>query len=259
MVNFHPRSWHESFTPVEQWQLQELWGALAQRLRPLSPDLTFPEVLNEPIYPEGVAPWEELQKKVLARIRAELPRETVIVTSNHWSAIDSLPALHPLPDRNLVYTFHIYEPMVLTALGDFDHTLDRSALRHLPFPVMGPNSCAAAESATMQKHTIDAIRFYCSEHWDSAKIQGLIDQAAEWGRRNHVPLVCGEFGASDGLPPATRFAWISAVRRALEERGIGWALWGYDDSMGFHAHPYGSPPAPLNPGLLHALGLDDHV
>ena len=42
---------------------------------------------------------------------------------------------------------------------------------------------------------------------------------------------------------------------AAEAHGIGWALWGYDDIMGF-ALPRPIPPAPvLDPAVLRALGL----
>jgi endoglucanase len=145
---------------------------------------------------------------------------------------------------------------LLTTVGSFEAGLDRAALARLPFPVEGAHACDAAEEATVQPRTRDVIRFYCSQRWDAAKLRALVDRAAEWGRRNRVALVAGEFGASDRLPPATRLAWITAMRRAFEANGIGWALWGYDDSMGFNIHPYDRPRRPLDPALLRALGLD---
>lgn len=255
MVGWHPQTWHLEQSAVEQQLLQDLWGALAERLRPLDPALTFPEVLNEPVFPKNEPAWEALQAKVLARIRAALPRATVVLTGNDWGAIDGLVGLHPVADGNVVYSFHSYDPMVLTTLGGFESDLDHTALAHLPFPVEGAHACDAAESATAQPRTRDVIRFYCSEHWDPAKLRGLVDRAADWGRRNHVTVVAGEFGASNQLPQATRLAWISAMRRACEADGIGWALWGYDDSLGFDIHPDRWPRLPLDPALLRALGL----
>jgi hypothetical protein len=82
-----------------------------------------------------------------------------------------------------------------------------------------------------------------------------VDQAAAWGRAHGVPVIAGEFGASRNLMPQARLAWISDMRRAFEANGIGWALWGYDDSMGFDLHPLGNAPRRLDSDLLHALGL----
>src|ERR1700760_2031875 len=59
------------------------------------------------------------------------------------------------------------------------------------------------------------------------------------------PLLAGEFGASVALNAPARLAWLKAVREALETSGIGWALWGYDDSMGFAI----TPPPRLRPTL----------
>ena len=65
----------------------------------------------------------------------------------------------------------------------------------------------------------------------------------------------GEFGASARLNTPARLAWIAAVREACERAGIGWALWGYDDVMGFDL-PRPPPFRPaLDPALLTALGL----
>ncbi len=258
MVGWHPQTWNLENSAAQQQQLQDLWGALAPLLRTLDPARTFPEVMNEPVFDKREPQWEALQAKVLARIRAALPRATVVLTGTNWGSVDGLTGLHPLADDNVVYSFHIYEPPLLTSLGSFDGSLDHAALAHLPYPVVGAHACDAAEQATLQPHTRDAIRFYCSEHWDAAKLRALIDRAAEWGRRNHAAVVCGEFGASDQLPPVTRLAWITDMRRALQADSIGWAIWGYDDSMGFDIHPDRFPHRTLDPALLRALGLPGH-
>jgi endoglucanase len=259
VVGWHPQTWHLESSAAEQQELQDLWGAFAQRLRPLDAALTFPEVLNEPVFAKTEPAWETLQIKVLARIRAALPNATVMLTGTGWGSLDGLLGLHPVADGNVVYSFHTYEPPVLTSLGSFEPTLDHAALAHLPFPVEGAHACDAAEGATSDARTRDVIRYYCSQHWDAASLRQLADKAADWGRRNHATVVCGEFGATDQLPPATRLAWIAAMRRALEANGIGWALWGYDDSMGFDIHPDRIPHRGIDPALLRALGLGSHA
>jgi endoglucanase len=72
---------------------------------------------------------------------------------------------------------------------------------------------------------------------------------------HHVPVLAGEFGASAALNPAARLAWLRTVREAFEARRIGWALWGYDDVMGFAvARPPASRPV-LDRAVLAALGM----
>ena len=50
-------------------------------------------------------------------------------------------------------------------------------------------------------------------------------------------------------------AWLGTVHDAFDRRGIGWALWGYDDVMGL-AISRPPPPRPeLDPATLAALGM----
>jgi hypothetical protein len=107
--------------------------------------------------------------------------------------------------------------------------------------------------------------------WDAAWVGTLIERAAAWGREHHAAVLMGEFGAARALNAPARLAWLEAVRRACEQRGIGWALWGHDDTMGFGIDPrvpvrpvsVGSTPlgsthgeSTMDRATLSSLGLD---
>jgi hypothetical protein len=210
--------------------------------------------VNEPVFPNALPAWQALQHRILAELRARLPRNTIILTGNDWSSIGGLLEMAPEADPNVAYSFHFYDPPELTALGAYDPALGRAALAHLPFPAAAAG-CEAAEASARDDRTRAAIHAYCTYGWSAAVVRQRIARAAEWARRNHAALIAGEFGASTALAPAARRAWINAVRQACEAEGIGWALWGYDDSMGFAIpRPPGRRPA-LDAALLHALGL----
>jgi hypothetical protein len=74
--------------------------------------------------------------------------------------------------------------------------------------------------------------------------------------RNHAVLLAGELGASARLNTRARLAWIADVRGECERAGIGWALWGYDDVMGFDISRPPPPRPVLDAALLEALGLN---
>jgi aryl-phospho-beta-D-glucosidase BglC (GH1 family) len=252
VVELHPAAWHLEQSAQDRARLIALWRTLAPALRGFDARLTFPEVLNEPVFTADPAAWEALQKSVVAIIRAALPASTIIVSGNDWSSIDGLLRLHPLADRNVIYSFHFYEPTLLTTLGEFQTGLDAGALAKLPFPVADLQSCEAipANAATQ-----GAIRYYCAGRWDASRLQSRIALAADWGRRNGVPVVAGEFGARNQLNAPARLAWLQTVRQACEADGIGWALWGYEDSFGLAVHrPPGDRPR-LDAVVLGALGL----
>jgi endoglucanase len=254
VVSLHPVDWHPETASEDRARLLATWRSLAPVLRAFDPRLTFPEVLNEPVFAGDPLGWARLQHDVLGEIRAILPTSTVILTGNDWGGIDGLLASAPDPDPDVVYSFHLYEPAELTALAAYRPGLDSSALARLPFPAGDGAACLDVANRTSDVPTADLMRFYCAQHWDAGRLAARIGTADGWARRNHVALLAGEFGASRLLNRTARLAWLAAVRDACERWSIGWALWGYDDSMGFALRPpVGSRH--LDPGVLQALGL----
>jgi len=253
VVALFATDWHLETDPTDRARLLTAWRALARVLRRFDPTATFPEVLNEPVFAADPAAWTGLQHEAVVQIRAILPTNTIILSGGDWGSITGLRSLTPDPDPNVIYSFHLYEPAELTALGAYRPGLDTAALARLPFPATDPAVCVAAASS-QDVPTADLMRFYCAQHWDAAKVAGRVATAAAWAQRHHVAVLAGEFGASQRLNTPARLAWLTSVREACERQGFGWALWGYDDSMGFALHPPGDP-RPLDPGVLRALGL----
>ena len=255
----HPATWHLEQSAADRDRLLAFWRRVGPALRPLDPRLTFPEILNEPVFADtsqAGAPqaWEALQDAALATVRAALPDATVVLTGADWGGVDGLTALHPVADPNVIYSFHLYEPQELTALAAYRPGLDRAALARLPFP-MDAAGCETAADSTADVATRGVIGFLCSMHWDAARVGARVAQAAAWGRAHQAAVLLGEFGASRALNAPARLAWLAAVRIACQQRGIGWALWGYDDVMGFGIDPRTPARAAMDRATLAALGL----
>jgi endoglucanase len=246
----HPLAWRLESSEADRAALSESWRVLAPLLGRFDPALTFPELLNEPVFANASDGWRALQHKTLAQVRQALPLNTIVLTGNDWGSIDGLLAVVPEADPDVVYSLHFYDPVELTSLAAWRADVDRTLLARLPFPVRDVAACEAIGSDSV---TGGVVRFYCRERWDEARIATRIDAAAAWARHNNVAVLVGEFGATMGLNAPARQAWLAAVRQACERAGIGWALWGYDDIMGF-AMP--RPPrgrVDLDPGTLRAL------
>jgi endoglucanase len=252
----HPASWRLESSAPDRARLLAFWRAVGPLLARFDPRLTFPEVLNEPVFPGDPAGWAALQASALAIIRASLPAHTVILTGQDWGSVGGLLALAPVNDANVVYSVHFYDPAELTSLAAYRPGLDSVALARLPFPMDAPG-CASAADAAADAPTRDLIRFVCARHWNAAMVRARFAEAGAWARRNRVAVLLGEFGASARLNAPARLAWIAAVRDAAEREGIGWALWGYDDAMGFGVPRPPGPRPLLDGGLLRALGLRD--
>ncbi|MBV9655903.1 MAG: cellulase family glycosylhydrolase [Acetobacteraceae bacterium] len=252
VVELHPSNWQPERSAADGARLLSVWRELAPALRPFDPRLTFPEILNEPVFTADPADWDSLQRSAAAAIRAALPANTLVASGNDWSSVDGLLRLHPLADANIVYSFHFYEPAVLTGLGTYQAGLDAGALAALPFPVVDVAPCVATPANAA---TRGAVRYYCGGQWDASRVAARIALASGWGQRHGVPVIAGEFGALQQLNAPARLAWLRAVRQACEANGLGWALWGYEDGFGFAVpRPPGDRPR-LDPTILAALGL----
>lgn len=242
----HPYDWHLETNPAP---LREFWSSLAPRLRGLDPAATVPEIVNEPVFPNDPNAWAKLQHQVLLQIRRSLPNATIILTGADWSSIRGLEALVPETDPNVAYTFHFYDPVELTALAAYRNDVDRRALAGLPFPAN--EDCPTATDPA----TSGVIAYYCAGRWNPERLALQVARAAHWAAASHVRLLAGEFGASADLNRPARLAWLKATSSAFEANGIGWAIWGYDDSMGFNLPRPPGPHPHLDPGILTALGI----
>lgn len=235
----------------------ETWRRLAPMLRRLDPAVTFPELLNEPVFAGEPDAWARIQHDALIRVRSDLPAHTIVLSGADWSSVAGLLALTPEADPNVIYSFHVYEPAELTALGAYRTGLDSAAMAQLPFPVTDETACRATSLAARDTQTADLMQFYCGQRWDIGKVAGRIAAAGAWGRQHRVAVLAGEFGASQRLNSSARLAWLASVRQACEREGIGWALWGYDDSMGFAQRPSVSRTE-LDRRILNALALTEN-
>jgi endoglucanase len=255
IVSAHPVDWNLDTNAADRARLTAFWRNLAPALREFPPALTFAEVLNEPVFRADPGAWWRLQDSLVGIIRAALPDHTIVLTGHDWGSIAGLLALTPVADGNVVYSFHYYDPVELTSLAAWRQGLDRAALARLPFPETDPAQCDPAADAAKDQTTSDMIRFYCATGWDEAHVRSRLVDAAGWGREHGVALLAGEFGVSARVNPAARLAWLALVRATCSANGIGWALWGYDDVMGFDLpRPPGNKPV-LDRSVIKALGL----
>ena len=255
LVVLHPSNWHLETSAADRAALLDSWRVLAPLLARFDSALTFAELLNEPVFPDAADAWRGLQHHALAQVRRALPLNTIVLTGNAWGGIDGLLAVVPEADPDVMYSFHFYDPVELTTLAAWRRDVDTAVLARLPFPVRDVADCQAVGSDAV---TGGVISFYCRERWDEARIEARIDAAAAWAHANSVVLLAGEFGATIRLNAEARRTWLATVRSACERAGIGWALWGYDDIMGFATRrPPGNRLA-IDPATLQAL-LPDAV
>jgi aryl-phospho-beta-D-glucosidase BglC (GH1 family) len=230
----------------------DFWRALAAHYSTWDADRVFLEIMNEPEFTDRYR-WLGVQMKLAAAIRQGAPGLTIIAAGARWSNDDELVFQEPLRDANVIYNFHFYEPYLFTHQGATWSAYYWHWLRGVRYPSTAESAERAAALAPDEVDRLRVIR-YGREHWDAARIESEMKQAAEWARRRGVPLVCNEFGVyREYADPLDRDAWLHDVRTALERNGIGWTMWDYSGAFGVVTKKDGKAVA--DEGVLRALGM----
>jgi endoglucanase len=255
IIDLHPGADYKRRVSTDNFaaeKLRLLWRSIAQHFAASDPDLVMFEIMNEP---EDRDPyrWSGIEARVLEEIRKQAPRHTVIVTGMEYSDIGDLVLLPQLNDDNLIYNFHYYEPHIFTHQGASWGVPFWINLRAVPYPLT-PESVGKAISEQDDSLAKWELTEAAYGHWDHERISGEMRFAAEWAKSHHVPLTCNEFGVYRNFSdPDARMRWLTDVRSALEENGIGWTMWDYRGGFGVVTKTGGNTLP--DDRVLHALGL----
>lgn len=215
----------------------EAWDALVPFLLDLPWDRVLLEILNEPVVERAV--WGEQGPLLAAAVRARAPRHTIIYPPHLYQRIEALLETRPLEDPNVVYAVHYYDPMAFTHQGaDWGDAND--PLRHVGGLIFPGGLEDASMRALLDRLRLsgrsDAVLLVEEAYaapWDAQRIEAAFGHAGAWSRAHRRKVILNEFGVLRWrAAPRDRRLWLSAVRRAAEAQGLGWAHWDYADGFG---------------------------
>jgi hypothetical protein len=230
------------------------------------------ELMNEPgtVCDEaGNRDWRERLGKLHAAARTAAPKLTLILTGGCAGNAEGLVALDPsdIADDNILWTFHSYQPFLLTHQGAMWAGDFIRYVTGLTYPLGA--SAAQARDAIRQRIETEAplmrragMLAYLDEQLadlDTRKkldavIQRPFDEVAEWARQHNIApaqILLGEFGMIRQeyqnpfvMPAASRAAYASDMIAAAEKHGFSWAIWGYGGAFGVVESFEGQPAEP---------------
>jgi aryl-phospho-beta-D-glucosidase BglC (GH1 family) len=240
-----------------EWQdaFAKFWTVLAARLGKCDPDLTVLEIINEPVFRGRESDWDALNARLAAAIRQSAPQHTIMTSGATWGGIDGLRKLKLLPDKNVVYSFHCYDPFPFTHQGATWSSEDVKPLRNVPYP-SSPETVAPLLAALDDKPgSRRLLERYGNERWNKDKLAARFKEGIEWGARHGVPLYCGEFGVfPPHAQPEHRANWFRDFGEVLAAHKIGWAVWGWDEGFGLSRRHVDGKPV-VDQVVARALGL----
>ncbi len=204
-------------------RFQSLWDRVSARYAK-APNVAF-ELLNEVTDLSFAEPWNALIVRAVETIRKNAPETPIIYGGVCWNSATYVKNLVPPPSSNIIYTFHLYEPLLFThqkapwvkALDngkDIPYTTDMEFFRKNSecLGLVGENLCRS-RARTMgpeffTEFLADAIEY--------AKLQG-------------VPLYCGEYGVIDRADSNETVKWFRDVQEVFRRFDIGNAIWSYKE------------------------------
>ena len=230
-VNEDDKAANTLFTSEESQEgLLNLWRQLSEFLKDRSNDWVAYEFMNEPVAPEHEQ-WNQLVAKVHKALRELEPQRTLVIGSNMWQGHETMKYLKvPEGDKNIILSFHYYNPMLLTHYGAWWSPLCAAYKGKVNYPgvLVSKEDFDAAPAAIK-----DQLKPYTEEVWNIDKIREQFKDAIEAAKKYDLQLFCGEWGVYEPVDRELAYNWYRDVLTVFDEYNIAWTTWCYDADFGF--------------------------
>jgi endoglucanase len=255
VVDIHNEDRPTEADPAWQDRFVKFWGEYAARLRKFDPEMTVLEFMNEPVLQGKESTWYPLSERIAAAIRKSAPNHTIITSGAWWGGVWGLLQYKPLPDKNVVYSFHTYDPFPFSHQAATWAGPDVLVLKNVPYPSSPELVAPLLPALKDHPNAYKMLENYGKENWGKRKMTSNFKQAVDWGKKYNVPLYCGEFGVYPvASKPEHRANWFRDFGQVLAENNIGWSVWGWDEGFGLNRRYEGGQPK-LDNVVAEALGL----
>lgn len=187
---------------VDRWV--GIWEQIAERYKNQSDKVYF-EIYNEP-HNELNKYWNDYLLKGIAAIRKSNPTRPIILGGINWNGLWDLKNLRLPDDKNLIVTFHYYEPF------QFTH---------------------------QEAEWVDGSTAWKGTKWqgtkaDTDKVLEQMTIVETWAKQNNRPIYMGEFGSYSKADQDSRIKWTAFIRKEAEKRGFSWSYWEFGAGFGIY-------------------------
>jgi len=190
-----------------------VWSVLGERYGDRAGVLL--ELLNEPVAPDAET-WNVVKDELAAHIRGVAPKSTLVVGSNLWNNATEFAKLTPVDDDNVLYSVHLYNPIVFT---------------HQMAPWIAYECFQERRSYPGEYLIVDkeGSRLPVDQgRWDKDRMFRHLDPVFQFREKHGVEVACNEFGVyMGGADRESRIAWMTDVLDLFQDHGVGWSYWNY--------------------------------
>ena len=212
-----------------QQQLIDMWHQLSDVLKPFSTDSVAYEFMNEPVADDHEQ-WNQLVAKVHKALRELEPQRTLVIGSNMWQSYGTIKYLKvPEGDKNIILSFHYYNPMVLTHYGAWWTPIGKYKGKvNYPGVLISKEDFEAAPDSI--KKDLEPLT---KEEWNIDRIRADFKDAIAAAKKYDLQLFCGEWGVYEPVDRELAYKWYKDMLTVFDEFDIAWTTWCYDADFGF--------------------------
>lgn len=243
------------FTSEEAQQgLINMWYQLSDALKGYSTDSVAYEFMNEPVAPDHEQ-WNQLIAKVHKALREREPQRTLVIGSNMWQGYETMKYLKvPEGDKNIVLSFHYYNPMILTHYGAWWTPIGKySGKVNYPGVLVSKEDYEAAPDSIKKN-----LEPYLTQEYNIDRIRADFKDAIEVAKKYGLQLFCGEWGVYEPVDRELAYKWTKDMLTVFDEFNIAWTTWCYDADFGFwDQKKHDFKDKPLVDMLMKAKGLEN--
>jgi endoglucanase len=197
--------------PAAQDKFIQLWKDLSASVRKWPNGMVAYEFMNEPVA-DDPEQWNRLLMRVADSIRSWEPQRTLVIGSNRWQSANTFDQLKiPANDKNILLSFHFYEPFHLT-----HYKASWTKLKDFNGQVQYPGQIVVNGSTDEEKRV-----------YNRDTLEKMMQKPIHLADSLHLPLYCGEFGVIDGSPRESKIAWFKDLVSIFDKHNIGYANWNY--------------------------------
>jgi endoglucanase len=213
--------------PEEQDKFIQLWKDLSNAVRQWPNSMLAYEFMNEPVA-DDPEQWNTLLSRVADSIRYWEPARVLVIGSNRWQSATTFDQLKiPPNDKNILLSFHFYEPFHLT-----HYQASWTDLKDFKGDVNYPGQIVLNGVTPEEKRV-----------YNRDTLEKMMQKPLALAAKLNLPLYCGEFGAINKSPVDPKLAWYKDMVAVFEKNGIAYANWNYK------AGSFGIVDENLNPDI----------
>ena len=209
--------------PELQQRFIRLWETIALEYCNYS-HVAF-ELLNEVVEEENAKAWNDLIGRTVEAIRLVAKKRPIIYGGIRWNSADTLKYLDIPREENIIFTFHLYEPLIFTHQKAYwVEKIDKQ--KDIFYPETMEYYRQHSEPLGVQG---SAVLNSKSQTMGFEFIKEMVLEAVKAAENAGVSLYCGEFGVIDQAPVKDTLRWFEDVDKVFREFNIGCALWTYKE------------------------------